>query len=73
MLCCTSQCAALHGQLRERLVAEIGEEKVLSWERMSDERKYQSILSDSFWGDASTACVVDGRVQEVFFVFGMPG
>ena len=31
---------------------------------VSDERQYQSILSDSFWGNASTACTVDGFVQE---------
>ncbi len=38
--------------------------KVLCWEGMSDERRYQTVLSDSFWGDASTACTVDGLVQD---------
>jgi hypothetical protein len=58
------QYAALREQLRERLVAVVGEEKVVCWERMNDDQKYQTILSDSFWGDASTACIVDGLVQE---------
>ena len=61
------QYAALRELLREQLVAVIGEEKVLCWERMSDEQKYQTILSDSFWGDTSDACTVDFFVQEFLF------
>ena len=58
--------AAVRAQLHESLMSAVGEEKVRCWESLDDERRYQALLSDFYWG-ADAACVVDEIVQEYLY------
>ena len=54
----------LRAQLSNVLTDAVGEEKVAQWEGLQDEERYQTLLSDHFWGSKEAGSQVDEIVQK---------